>query len=332
MNKAVITWKFILDQHSRGHDVILLYVLDSMGSSPGRKGFFMAVSENGDMNGSIGGGIMEHKFAELSKEILKKPSQYELPIIKKQYHDKEAAENQSGMICSGEQTIYINLVSDHDIIAIRALINSLSNARVGMLGITLNGLYFQEENKNAQDKPSDESQWLYKEQTGYINHLYIIGGGHCSLALSRIFQDMDFFIHVYDDRPGLNTMEENRFAHEKIILKHYDELKDIIREGDNHYVVLMTLGYRTDEIALKALSNKQFAYLGVLGSAFKINKMMESLRIQHEDTVWLARLKAPIGIDISSQTPDEIAISIAAEIIREKNSNLKSGRSKQGDI
>ena len=98
------TWKFILESLSKNIEVILLYVLESTGSSPGRQGFFMAITSNNEISGSIGGGIMEHKFVELSKELLQKNK--DANYIKKQIHNKEAASNQSGMICSGEQTFF----------------------------------------------------------------------------------------------------------------------------------------------------------------------------------------------------------------------------------
>src|SRR5687767_15873608 len=117
MNFSLKTWKLIqknLDEHI---PVMLLYVLESSGSSPGRQGFFMAVNANGEMEGSIGGGIMEHKFVEMAKDKLgvgvlsresgvgsSEPAE---PLIRKQIHDKSAAKDQSGMICSGEQTIFL---------------------------------------------------------------------------------------------------------------------------------------------------------------------------------------------------------------------------------
>ena len=71
MNKPLRTWQFVLKQLLENIPVMLLYVLESKGSSPGRQGFFMAVNAAGETEGSIGGGIMEHKFIELAKESLK---------------------------------------------------------------------------------------------------------------------------------------------------------------------------------------------------------------------------------------------------------------------
>src|SRR5258707_3662856 len=108
MTKAIQIWKLISNSLAANIPVMLLYVLESTGSSPGRQGFFMAVNANGEMEGSIGGGIMEHKFVEMAKEKLLAVSHELLAAgIKKQIHDKSVAKNQSGMICSGEQTILL---------------------------------------------------------------------------------------------------------------------------------------------------------------------------------------------------------------------------------
>ena len=83
----------------------------------------------------------------------------------------------------------------------------------------------------------------------------------------------------------------------------------------------MTFGYRTDDIALKALLNKEFKYIGVLGSKNKMEKLFDDYRSEGISESVLKRIHTPIGLDIKSQTPEEIAVSIAAEIIKVKNSS-----------
>jgi xanthine dehydrogenase accessory factor len=95
-------WDFITNKYTTGVPVILLYVLHSEGSSPGRQGFKMAVAADRELCGSIGGGIMEHKFVEMAKAKLIHDTSF--PGIYRQVHNKSSGE-QSGMICSGEQTI-----------------------------------------------------------------------------------------------------------------------------------------------------------------------------------------------------------------------------------
>lgn len=335
MNKQLNVWNLVAGNLKQNTPVMLLYVLESSGSSPGRQGFFMAVNANGKMEGSIGGGIMEHKFVELAKEKLRniEPAwpagrqgtrNDEQGSIRKQVHDKSAAKDQSGMICSGEQTILLYPVQESDLEAIQKLISSLEQNKNGSLQLAPPGINFSENvpGKDFHFLMRSEDDWEYEEKTGYKNKLFIIGGGHCAMALSRLMSQMDFYIHVFDDRPHLKTMLQNEYAHEKKVLADYTELNGIIPPGDNHYVVIMTFGYRTDDIALKTLVKKEFKYIGLLGSKKKIEKMFNDYRDEGIDQKWLQRVHTPIGFDIKSQTPEEIAVSIAAQIIKVKNQDL----------
>lgn len=317
-NKLQI-WKLIYKSLSDKTQVVLLYVLESKGSSPGRQGFFMAVNADGEMEGSIGGGIMEHKFVEMAKEKLRA----ENPEfgVKKQVHDKSAGNNQSGMICSGEQTILLYPVQEKDLKTVQKIIQSLEENKNGTLILSNGGIQFLDTipEKDFEFTFQSEEVWLYKEKTGYKNKLFVIGGGHCSLALSNLMSKMDFYVQVYDDRENLKTMLENEAAHEKYFVNDYTELNDSIVSGENHYIVIMTFGYRTDDIALKAILKKQVKYIGVLGSKKKMEKLFADYRNEGIEEILLQRIHTPIGLDIKSQTPEEIAVSIAAEIIKVKN-------------
>jgi xanthine dehydrogenase accessory factor len=317
MNEITL-WKFILERLDRSEPVMLMCVVESHGSSPGRRGFKMAVARD-EMSGSIGGGVMEHKFVELAKEKLKEESAKTL--LRNQKHNKTAAKDQSGMICSGEQTIVLFRVNTSHAKSINSLIDSLESFQSGTLELTESDLNFYEKTPGEIFFfKGNEEKWLYRQQTGCINHLYIIGGGHCSLALSQLMSSMDFIIHVFDERKDLNTLMTNRFAHEKTILNDYTQLGSKIDSGENNYVVIMTFGYRTDDIALRSLLEKDFKYIGVLGSKAKMEKMFSEWRSDGLQESKLKLLHAPIGISINSETPMEIAVSIAAEIIAVKNS------------
>src|SRR5688572_19959821 len=324
MNKQLTVWNLIAGSLQQNIPVMLLYVLESSGSSPGRQGFFMAVNANGEMEGSIGGGIMEHKFVEMAKERLRAMSRELRANLRKQIHDKSVAKEQSGMICSGEQTILLYPVQKMDMVYVQNIISSLEKNKNGLLRLSSSGIKFSEKipGKDFHFSMRTEEDWEYEEKTGYKNKLFIIGGGHCALAFSRLMHQMDFYIYVYDDRRNLKTMLQNEFAHEKKVLEDYTELSGLIPPGDNHYVVIMTFSYRTDDIALKSLVKKEFKYIGLLGSKKKIEKMFNDYRDEGVDQKWLQTVNTTIGITIKSQTPEEIAISIAAEIIRIKNQNL----------
>ncbi len=314
-------WQFILDHLDKNLPVVLMCVMESHGSSPGRRGFKMAVAYD-ELCGSIGGGMMEYKFVELAKEKLN-GNQLDY-TLKKQIHSKSAKVNQSGMICSGEQTVYLGMVNSTDRDSIRMLVGSLQRNQHGTLNICPAGISFDIDllNEDYFFEMKKEDEWHYREKTGYKNILHIIGGGHCSLAFSEMMSKLDFKICLYDDRPGLNTMAENNFVDSKLVLKSYDDLETLIESGGNVYVVIMTFGYRSDNLALRAIVNKDFKYLGILGSQTKMGELFKEWERDGIEKKKLDKIASPIGINIRSQTTFEIAVSIAAEIIKVKNEVL----------
>lgn len=323
-------WKFILANLNIRHPVILMCVLDSIGSSPGRQGFKMAVTKN-KMVGSIGGGIMEHKFVELAKEMI-----YERDTelyLKKQIHHKQSKINRSGMICSGEQTILLYPIKVYEKKTIAEIISCMEQNKNGTLKITSKGIFFSETSGTQQYHVEIKSthNFLYTENIGHKNHLYIIGGGHCSLALSRLMRTLDFYVHVFEERADINTLIENEYACEKTVLKNYSELTELVPSGKNNYVTIMTFGYRTDDIALRSLINHEFKYIGVLGSKTKMKQLFNVWRKDNLPENRLKKICSPIGISINSQTPEEIAVSIAAEIIKVKNRSLRSIKNIQAE-
>ena len=313
-------WQFIMHKTETGHKTILLQVTDSKGSSPGRKGFSMAVSDDGHVCGTIGGGIMEHKFVELARSSL--ASGTAEWSIHRQVHSKQA-EKQSGMICSGEQTILLYPVKNEDVRHIARLLASLENQRNGSLVITESGIHFEDAIPTRDfNFNHNGTSFYYNEKTGLKNVINIIGGGHCSLALSELMRNLDFYIKVYDDRPGLSTMERNVFAHEKTVVPGYEHLKELIPGGPSEYAVIMTLGYRTDDLAFRTICNKPFRYLGMLGSKSKIKTMADTYGNETPGKI-MDHIYAPVGLDIKSETAYEIAVSIAAQIIKVKNYSME---------
>jgi xanthine dehydrogenase accessory factor len=241
--------------------------------------------------------------------------------LRRQVHDKEVTKDQSGMICSGEQTIFLYTLRAGDAPAIGLLLESLELNRNGCLRLSPEGIGFSAvapEGGHYLEKMS-EDVWFYLEKTGYTDQLFIIGGGHCALALSRIAQTMDFYITLFDDRSGLESVGRNDYVHEKILVGDYSELGRLVRPGLHSYVVVMTQGYRTDDRAVRVLLPMEFRYFGLLGSKAKIGKMMADYRSEGIKEEWLGRLRAPAGLSIQSQTPEEIAVSIMAEVIQARH-------------
>ncbi len=313
-------WQFVARQLRAGKPVALLVVAESAGSSPGRAGFKMAVSAEGALCGSIGGGVMEVKLVELARDRLEKGRH--APLVKRQIHNKAAPRDQSGMICSGEQTLIVLTLDPSDLKTIRTLLRALRSPMPSAMVLTADGLsvdaHFSGPASTAFDYGST-SNFRYVEQLGFQHQLFIIGGGHCALALSAVMARLDFYIRLYDDRPGLDTFEKNRFVHEKQLLSAYDRVGGHVPSGSNVYVVVMTLGYRSDAVVIRHLLDREFAYFGVLGSAAKMAALFEELRLEGVLPEKLARIHTPAGLRVNSRTPAEIAVSIAAQIISVKN-------------
>lgn len=325
MNQDLNLWQFIARRLRKQEPVMLLLVAESSGSSPGRQGFKMAVGLDGALCGSIGGGIMEFKLVELAKARLT-ASEPET-LVKKQFHHKAAPQFQSGMICSGEQTVLLLPLQQQYLKAIQTLIRCLKTHEPAILSIskalekqTLQVLEAQNNERPYRFEESKESGYLFEENVGFKNRLFIVGAGHCALALSKIMAQLDFYCCLLDDRPGLSTFEQNKFVQEKQIIESYTNIGDRIPAGSNVYVVVMTLGYRSDELVLRQLMDKKLKYLGMLGSAAKVATLLEELRAEFPQAGNLNKIQAPIGLNINSRTPEEIAVSIAAEIIAVKNS------------
>ena len=324
-------WRFILSKLNNGINIQLLYVLESEGSSPGRKGFKMAVAADGEFFGTIGGGIMEHKLVEKAKARLQQNENSVLLML--QHHDKEHANNQSGMICSGSQlNAFIPLLlpvshpprrMTHPLHTIEAILKNLRTASCGQenrptfIQLSPKGLQLADEPASGLQYKTD-ADWLYTEAINRQPIIHIIGGGHVGLALSELMNYLGFYIKLYDDRPQLNTIAANSFAHEKHIV-NYESISNHFINVENDYAVIMTIGYRTDKTVLKQLINKSFFYLGLLGSRHKTETLFKELKEEGITGELLEKIFSPVGLNIASKTTKEIAVSIAAEIISIKN-------------
>lgn len=309
-------WESILNSITDGHSAVLLYVLESNGSSPGRKGFKMMVDSSGTMEGSVGGGIMEHKLVELSKSLLDE-GRFE-PFCRLQIHKSEAERNRSGMICSGDQTIAFYYFGKNDTAFIQEIIHADDNE---LLEFTDGGLRLI---KNTEQKEQfrlsvlHDNNWLLTEKLRFHHTAYIFGGGHVGLAMSEMMKYLGFRVVVLDNREGLNTMAQNQFADELLVI-NYEESETYIPEGEQSYVILMSFGYKTDEIIIKRLLGKEFKYIGMMGSKHKIDTLWDKLKGEGYAAEDIEKVIAPIGIPIKNDTPEEIAVSIAAQIIDVKN-------------
>ncbi len=155
---------------------------------------------------------------------------------------------------------------------------------------------------------------VYIDPIAPAPRLYIIGAGHVGFHLARAAADSGFRIHVVDDREKFANAE--RFPSADAIV--VEDIADWLHQAElppSAYVVVVTRGHTHDLDALRALAARDLRYLGLIGSRAKVARVFDALTAEGMPAECLARVHAPIGLDIGAITPAEIAISILAELI-----------------
>ena len=145
---------------------------------------------------------------------------------------------------------------------------------------------------------------------------YIFGGGHVAYALEPVLRHVDFRTVVIDDREEYANPERYPHADRTIAVENFDNDFDDIETDDDSYIIIVTRGHRGDLQVLREALKRDFAYLGMIGSRRKNELLFDTLRKEGVPESKLAEVHAPIGLKIGSETPEEIAVSIVAEIIQ----------------
>ena len=311
-------WGQVLPALRAGEHGVLMVVTASQGSSPGRAGFKMLVTAAGRMHGSIGGGSMEHKLVELARSLMDKTEAF--PFLKRQIHREGEARDRSGMICSGEQTVAFFRIGPADGAWVRAMVECTDAQAT--IGFGPKGIRFMP-GSVAHATRGDEQVW-FSEGVSSQPIVAIVGGGHVGLALTRTMNLLGFHVVQFDHRERLEMMTANEWAHEKHVIDPA-RIEEHVPEDPELFVVLVSHGYRTDELVLRRLIRRRWKYLGMLGSKAKVEAMFAKLRADGFTDAELGRVHAPIGLPINSRTPEEIAVSIAAQIIGVKNAEGNGG-------
>ena len=314
-------WSYLLHQLQNERRVFLALVASHTKGSPGTTGAKLWISETGEICGTIGGGIMEHKLIDRAKEILKQETF--TPEIQTLYHRASGSGKKSGMICSGSQTnLYYLCHPSRDREIVERVVSLIEQDLASTLLIDASGMSVAEKSVDlAQPRIQliqESGSWRYEEQLLNRKRIAILGGGHCSLALSRVMSQLDYDVLVFDTRHEISTLTQNIYASSVKIVEDYQEVGAIIPFPQLTSVVVMTSDYAYDICALLGVVSFPFPFIGVIGSPAKIATIFKQLQQTGASETELSRLYAPVGIPIGSHTPEEIAISIAAQIIQER--------------
>jgi xanthine dehydrogenase accessory factor len=162
---------------------------------------------------------------------------------------------------------------------------------------------------------------VYIEPIEPSPELFVIGAGHVGLHLARLAQEVGFRVHVVDDREKFANRERFPLAAEVIV----EDIPAWIARTNlppHAYAVIVTRGHTNDLEALRALAPRELRYLGLIGSRAKVSRIYEQLVEDKMSAEALKHVHAPIGLDIGAVTPQEIAVSILAELIAVKHGKM----------
>jgi xanthine dehydrogenase accessory factor len=329
---------------------VLATLINRVGSAPRAVGAKYLVRGDGTSVGSIGGGCVE---AEVWQEAQKVMETGKGRILHFELTSEQLAEG--GLICGGNIDIFIeplgedflNIYQEAARIRLRGraailatvvpaesdfpkgegskILMKTSGEKVGSLigGVELEKKILSEGEVLLKEKRPKVSvlssehrrmevllEPVFSEPT-----VYIFGGGHISEQLAPLVKKVHFRVVVIDDREMFANRE--RFPEvDEVIVSEFEKCFEQIEIDDSSYIVIVTRGHLYDGFVLEQAIKTNARYIGMIGSKKKIRTLYQSLLKKGTSKEMLERVHAPIGLEINSETPEEIAVSIVAELIK----------------
>lgn len=337
------TLEFTLSELRSGRPVVHAVIVSSSGSTPRSVGSRMAVARDGSAKGSVGGGPAEalaHKAA-LAAHTSLSPSLLQLDLT-----GEQAAE--LGMICGGRQEILIehlppsqdnvslfqHLLDNWDAGRSSVLCTALSRDRESTailsrtlgpdaLPPTLPEALRQEAVKRAAasrlpSAVSERGVTVLVEPLSSPGTVFIVGAGHVGRATAAQCAFVGFRTLVLDDRGDFLNQERLPQASQLHLIQDYRSCFSSLEVRPDGFIVILTRGHAHDREVLAQALQTPARYVGMIGSTRKREAISSSLREQGVPETELDRVHCPIGLSIGADTPEEIAVSIVAELINER--------------
>lgn len=326
-------FKLMSEKLSSGQDVVMVSVIASSGSTPRGAGARMLVTEEGRICGTIGGGAVEYRSEQIAAEVLKEKCSGE--------HDfsltKDDVQN-LGMICGGAVNVFFRYIPAGDEATLNIcrraeelfslgrdlwLISDI--ARGGQLSLyTRQEGYFGLDNApewlrstltRHPSRTQRDGEDFYAEQINSSGRVYVFGCGHVAQELVPVLSHVGFRCVAMDDRPAFANPQLFPDA-ELVQLVDFEKLSDYVNITSEDYCCVMTRGHAFDAVVQAQLLKTPACYIGVIGSKHKkagvFRKLSQEYGYTEED---FNRITSPIGLEIKAETPAEIAISIAGQLI-----------------
>ena len=318
-----------LDDGKKG---MVATVVNKAGAAPREEGAKMFVGEDKKSYGTIGGGRLE---AEVIDEALKSMNTKVARLIHIRMDAKAVADE--GMLCGGNVDILLEpVLTRHKEVyegigecekkgIAAALVTRFKKTPIQKSLINRDGVVWGDGigkdeiaelrdfwNENRVRFVDDE---IMVEPIVAFSHLIIFGAGHVSQFLSKVAKMVDFNVTIVDDRAEFANRERFPEA-DNVIVEDFNEAFNHIDLSRKSYLVIVTRGHSHDALVLAKSIEHPMRYIGMIGSKRKVRMVLDYLREKGVKKEILESVHAPIGIDINSETPQEIAISIVAELIQ----------------
>jgi xanthine dehydrogenase accessory factor len=336
-------YEIICDYLDKNKTGILATVIKRTGSAPRDVGAKMFVGEDGKSFGTVGGGLLEagaykEAIAIMGKNVIK-------TFSVSMDADTVSAKD---MLCGGDVTVLLEPVTMKHF-HLYQQIKTLQETR--RRGLVVTGFGENTFTKALLDKEGnitgnipdshiiDRVKALLYEKRPVLNEgyfvdpirvsfpLYLFGAGHVSQYVAKIAKIADFHITVIDDRREFANNERFPGA-DAIMLANIPDAFRCLEFSGNEYIVILTRSHEYDAAALEETLEKEVKYVGMIGSKRKVRIILDNLKEKGFSESAIERVHAPIGMPIDAETPQEIAISIVAELVTIKN---KSQRPQPGN-
>lgn len=312
-------WKQVRHELENGRKAFLAFVAKASKGSPGTAQSRLLLCEDGRQIGTIGGGIMELNLLESAQSALAQNSF--LPQLQELSHNRNAS-NKSGLICGGKQSNVLIVLNPSNLQTVATIVDALRAGRPSSVKINPLGLQHCDQSPRLESLSKLEiggsDQWNYTLNLHNLRRAAIFGAGHCGQALAAQLLRLGFHVSLCDERKSLDL----RFSKSKPVQLtgiSYFEACERIQYWDTTAAIVMTSGYPGDLKALKACLPSHPSFIGLMGSSPKLTRIFKELEDNGFAPEAIKRITAPVGLPIGSDTPEEIAVSIAAELLQKQN-------------
>ncbi len=321
-------YQLLLDRWKQNWATVLVTIVEGNGSIPRTTGAYMAVDHTGRIYGTIGGGNLEYQAVKKAMTLSGTDAHFVEDF------DLGTGENGGlGMVCGGKVKVLFYSMKSNDEKIAEFLKMALKMAEAGkpywlLLPFSKGYPKLQshiEEGRGhcriLEECVDNETQKIYAEEFCFDGRVYVFGGGHLAQELVPVLSHLGFWCMVMDDREEYT--DPNLFPGvQETKTVDFTALSDILEVKKEDYLVVVTRGHRCDTDAERFALRTPASYIGVVGSKRKTKYVREKLLAEGFTDEELDRVHAPIGIDIGSETPAEIAISIAAQLIQIRSEKL----------